>query len=301
MSAKPMPSRAPERIRSAADLRAFQRLMLQAVIRPLGPGYRSRRRWPDGRPATVVIDTFAAPNPRLSGFERIEIYNRMYWFRTLDSLHEDLPGLRAVLGERRFMRLIEAYLVRHPSRSFTLRDLPARLEAFIRRTSRLTAPHTALAADMAAFEWAQVECFDAAALPPLTPADVTGVPGSRLRLSLQPHVRLLALRYPVDEFALAVKDAALRGDASNAVVASRRRLSRRVRRPRAAPTWLAVHRHEGKIYYKRLDAPAHRILTALRSGRTLTQAVATAGRGVQPDQVRAWFTTWMHLGWFCRR
>lgn len=304
MPAKPMPSRAPERIRSTADLRDFQRLMLQAVIRPLGPGNRARRTWTDGRPAAAVIDTFAAPNPRLSGFERIEIYNRMYWFRTLDSLYEDLPGLRAVLGERKFLRLIESYLGRYPSRSFTLRDLPARLPEFIRRTPRLTAPHTALAADMAAFEWAQIECFDAAALPPLTPADLAGRPAGRLRLGVQPHVRLLALRYPVDEFALAVKDAALRGDASNAITAAsrpERKGSARVRRPRSSPTWLAVHRHENRIYYKRLEAPAYRILSALRSGQPVARAVAAAGRGVEADQVRAWFTTWMHLGWFCRR
>ncbi len=300
----PMPRRAPERIRSTADLRAFQRLMLQAVIRPLGPGNRARRTWPDGRPAAAVIDTFAAANDRLSGLERIEIYNRMYWFRTLDSLYEDLPGLRAVLGERKFLRLIETYLERHPSRSFTLRDLPARLERFIRANPRLTAPHTALSADMAAFEWAQIECFDAAAHPPLTPSDLADRPAGRLRLGVQPHVRLLALRYPVDEFALAVKDAALRGDASNAITAAGRRERKggaRVQRPRPAATWLAVHRHEGRIYYKRLEAPAYCILTDLRAGRSLTQAVSAAGRGVEPDQVRAWFTTWMQLGWFCRR
>ncbi len=299
-----MPRRAPERIRSTADLRAFQRLMLEAVIRPLGPGNRARRTWTDGRPAATVIDTFAAANDRLTGLERIEIYNRMYWFRTLDSLYEDLPGLRAVLGERKFLRLIEAYLGRHPSRSFTLRDLPARLEGFIRRTPRLTAPYTALAADMAAFEWAQVECFDAAAHPPLTSAELAGRPAGRLRLGVQPHVRLLALRYPVDEFALAVKDAALRGDASNAITAAGRRERKgiaRARRPRPTPTWLAVHRHEGRIYYKRLAAPAYRILTDLRAGRSLAQAVSVAGRGVKPEQVRAWFTTWMQLGWFCRR
>ena len=309
MPAKPKPPlpprRAPERIGSTADLRAFQRLMMQAVTRPLARGQRADRRWADGRPAAAVIGTFSAPNSRLTGLERIEIYNRMYWFRTLDSLYEDLPGLRAVLGERRFLRLIEAYLGRHPSRSFTLRDLPARLAGYVRRTPRLTAPHTALAADMAAFEWAQVECFDAAARPPLTPADLAGRPAGRLRLEVQPHVRLLALRHPVDEFALAIKDAALRGDASNAVHAAgarRGRGARRaIRRPRPASTWLAVHRHDGKIYYKRLEAPAHRVLAALRDGRTLAQAVAAAGRGVTPEQVRTWFTTWMQLGWLCRR
>ncbi len=105
---------------------------------------------------------------------------------------------------------------------------------------------------MAAFEWAQVECFDAAAHPPLAPADLAGQSASRLRLGVQPHVRLLALRHPVDEFALAVKDAALRGDASHAVVATRHRRNGRVRRPWASPTLPAVHRRDVKIYYKPL-------------------------------------------------
>lgn len=295
--------RAPERIRSTADLRAFQRLMLQAVTRPLARGNRAARRWTDGRPAAAVVGTFSAPNGRLSSLERIEIYNRMYWFRTLDSLHEDLPGLRAVLGEKRFLRLAEAYLVRHPSRSFTLRDLPARLPAFIRTRPRLTAPHTALAADMAAFEWAQVECFDAAAYPAMTADDLADQPPARLRLGVQPHVRLLALGHAVDDYAIAVKREALRADASNAAEAAPAadRPARRLRRPQRGRVYLAVHRQDGRIFYKRLEAPAYRILTALREGSTLPRAVAAAGRRVRPEQVNAWFTAWMQLGWFCRR
>lgn len=276
---------------------------MQAVTRPLGPGQRSARRWPDGRRAAEVVGTFAQGDDRLSAFERVEIYNRMYWFRTLDSLYDDLPGVRAVLGPKRFLRLIETYLEQRPSRSYTLRDLPSRLEAFIRSHPRLAAPHAALAADMAAFEWAQVECYDGAAFPPMTPDDIADQPPSRLKLGLQPQIRLLALRYPVDDYAIALKRNALRGDASNAVESDprRRRKTVAVRRPRAAKTWLAVHRHEGRIYYKRLEAPAYRMLTALRAGRTLAQAVAAAGPRVRPEQVRDWFANWMQLGWFCPR
>jgi hypothetical protein len=182
------PLRAPEHIRSTASLREFQRVMMQVVTRPLGAGNRTKRRWSDGRPTKEVVDTFSKQNDRLSGLERIEIYNRMYWFRTLDSLYEDLPGVRAVLGERKFMRLMEAYLVKMPSRSFTLRDLPSRLEKFIRSNAKLTAPHTVLAADMAAFEWAQIECYDGAARAPMTPADLADMPPSRWRRQLQANV-----------------------------------------------------------------------------------------------------------------
>jgi len=298
-----LPLRAPERIRSTADLRELQRLMMHAVTRPLGPGQRSQRRWDDGRAAKEVVGTFSKDNERLSGLERIEIYNRMYWFRTLDSLYEDLPGLRAVLGERKFMRLIETYLVKQPSRSFTLRDLPSRLGKFIRSHRSLTAPHTALAADMTSFEWAQIECFDGASRPPMTPADLTKTPPGRLRMNLQPQLRLLVLRYPVDDYAIALKRNAMRADASNAVESAKasNRSTPRVRRPKAKRTYLAVHRHEGTIYFKNLELASYRMLTALRDGKTLPQAVAAAGPRVKPAQVQAWFANWMQLGWFCPR
>lgn len=299
----PSPARAPERIRTTADLRAFQRLMMQAVTRPLAPGDRAQRRWVDGRPAARVIGTFSKGNDRLDAVERIEIYNRMYWFRTLDSLYEDLPGLRAVLGVRKFVRLIETYLSKLPSRSYTLRDLPSRLEGFIRSQPKLTAPHTALAADMAAFEWAQVECYDGGAHPPMTPDDIADQPPSRLKLAVQPQIQLLALRYPVDDYAIALRQNGPRADASNAVDGAVRKNQRvkRVRRPGPARTYLAVHRHEGHIFYKRLEAPAYRMLQALREGRTLPRAVAAAGPRVKPQEVQSWFANWMQLGWFYPR
>ena len=73
---------------------------------------------------------FIKPNDRLSSFERLEIYNRQYWFRLLDCLYEDYPGLLAVLGEKRFLKCVRAYLVRYPSDSFALRDLGSRSVVF---------------------------------------------------------------------------------------------------------------------------------------------------------------------------
>jgi len=276
---------------------------MQAVTRPLGAGNRAQRRWSDGRATEKVVGTFSMANGRLSALERIEIYNRMYWFRTLDSLYEDLPGVRAVLGERKFMRLIETYLVKMPSRSYTLRDLPQRLEKFIRTHGKLTAPYTALAADMAAFEWAQIECYDGESRPPVTVADLAGTPPARLKMDVQPQLQLLRLQYPVDDYAIALKKNAMRADASNAVesAATENRATKLVRRPRPKRTYLAVHRHEGTIYYKNLALASYRMLLALRAGKTLPQAVAAAGPRVKATRVQDWFTQWMQLGWFCLR
>ena len=70
-----------------------------------------------------VASGFIKPNDRLTSFERLEIYNRQYWFRLRDCFNDDYTGLRAILGDRRFERMAVAYLERHPSECFTLRNL----------------------------------------------------------------------------------------------------------------------------------------------------------------------------------
>ena len=302
---------APEHVRSTAELAALQRAMWTLISRPLTPASRMPRRWRDGRPTAELAAQIAKPNDRLTSFERLEIYSRMYWFRVLDSLYEDCPGLRAALGQRRFMKLIEAYLVKYPSRSFTLRNLPSRLARFIREEPAWTRPHTALCHDLARFEWARIEVFDSAALPVFTVDDLLDADPERLKLNLQPYLQLLQLDYPVDEFILAVKqrDELSRGEASNTTLAhvARNTSGRAVTRPQPARTQVAVHRINGTIYFKRLDPAAYRILRAMQAGKTLAQAL---GAGIPPAKksredwaakIQAWFRTWMELGWFCRR
>jgi len=236
---KAAPKRAPARITSTADLRAFQRLMASALVRPLTAEDGLQPRWVDGRSMEVVAAEFIKPNDRLTSFERLQLYSRMYWFRLADAIRDDCPGLVSALGEDGFGRLARAYLARCPSRSFTLRDLCSRLERFILDHPRLTAPHTALAAEIARFEWAQTVAFDGASRPVIEPAVLARTPPSRLRLGLQPYVTLLALRHPVDTYVIAVKRRdTLRSEASNTpdARATVHRPLRRPRRPRPAAT-----------------------------------------------------------------
>ncbi|HVZ63820.1 MAG TPA: DNA-binding domain-containing protein [Lacunisphaera sp.] len=303
---------APTEVRSTGQLAALQRAMWGVISRPLTDDSRMQPRWSDGRPTDEVAGQIAKPNDRLTSFERLEIYNRMYWFRVLDSLYDDCPGLRAVLGDPKFIALAEAYLVKYPSRSFTLRNLPDRLAQFIREEPRFTRPRTALCHDLARFEWARVEVFDTATKPLFTTNDLLDVPPAKqgkLKLALQPYLQLLKLDYPVDEFILTVKQREaelLRGDASNAPSALRRLRHRKVKLPARARTYVAVHRLEGQIYFKRLEPAAFRILVALRGGATLEQALATGlprskkAQAAWAGKVRDWFQNWMQLGWLCR-
>ncbi len=277
--------------------------MTHALVQPLTAANGLAAHSADGRPMADVAASFIKANDRLTAFERLEIYARSYWFRLIDCVYDDCPGLRGLLGERRFDALVRAYLARHPSRSFTLRNLCDRLPEFIRATPRLTAPRTALAHAVARFEWAQTVAFDGEARPVLTPGDLAGTPPTRLRVGLQPYLSLLELNWPVDDYVIAVKQRdALRSAASNAVDHGPRAVVRkRVAVPRRRRVQVAVHRLNNRLYYKRLDRPAFLMLAALRSGRTLVQAVAAAGPRVRPEDVRTWCATWMELGWLCRR
>ena len=301
---KSPPRHAPKRLRNTGDLRSLQRLMTHALARPLTENDDLQEAWIDGRPMTEVASEFIKSNDRLSSVERLQIYARCYWFRLIDCVYDDNPGLRAFLGDEKFSVLARAFLAKYPSRSFTLRNLCARLPQFIREEPRWTAPHTALAEQLARFEWAQTVAFDGEALPVLTPEEIATTPPHQLRLQLQPYVSLLELGYAFDDYVIAVKKrGALRSDASN-TPDSAPRPAKRVRKvapPKRERVWLAVHRIDLLLYYKRLEPAAFRVLAALRDGRTLTQAIGAAGKNVKPEQMQRWFATWMELGWFCRQ
>jgi hypothetical protein len=280
--------------------------MAGALMLPLAKHGGMRAKSPSGRPMSVVAAAFIKPNDRLSSFQRLEIYNRQYWFRLKDCFYDDYPGLRAVLGDRRFERLACAYLTRHPSQSFTLRNLGRRLIAFLEAEPAWVAPLAPLALDMARLEWAHIEAFDNQANPPLQIHSLLGVAPARLRLRLQPHLSLLHLRYHLDDFLIQIKSAErLRDEASNSLAERRARWRRGLkRRLRPEPLFLAVHRYQDTVYYKRLEPAQFRLLSALKAKATLAQAciAAAAAPDARSDLalfIKSWFETWASLGWFC--
>jgi hypothetical protein len=278
--------------------------MAGVVMRPLAVCGGMQSRWRDGRPMKQVAAGFIKPNDRLTSFARLEIYNRQYWNRIKDCFYEDYPGLRAIVGERRFERLACAYLARHPSQSFTLRNLGRRLVEFLEVEPRWTAPWQDSALDMARLEWAHIEAFDNEAGPPLDVDSPLDADPSRLRLRLQTHLTLLQLRHELDEFLIRVKqNEGLRGEASHAVKPDQARKQIRLKRHlRPKTIFLAVHRHDNMVYYKRLQPGQFRLLSAFQAKATLAAACDELAQSAPADlaRVKAWFESWAALGWFCK-
>jgi len=272
---------------------------------PLTRSERMRHLAPDGRSISAAAKEIIKPNDRLTSFERLEIYNRQYWFRVLDAFSDDFPGLRAVLGDRRFDTLAQRYLTDCPSRSFTMRDLGSRLESWLPKHPGYAGNLRQLALDMIRIEWAEIETFDSAAEPPITAAVLVGADPSKLRLRLQPYIRLLDLHYPVDHLLLAVRRGPPPEVTSNAMEERQKRKKvSAVARLKPTPVYLAIHRIDNSVYFRRLEREEFTILKFLHRGRTLEQSIVAGFRGSKipaedrAPQVAAWFQNWSSLGWF---
>jgi hypothetical protein len=251
--------------------------------------------------ASISVDAkeLVKPNDRLTATQRLAIYHRQYWYRILDSFAEDFPGLCAVLGERAFRHLSHAYLTDCPSQSFTLRNLGSRLEKWLGDHPEFAGPKLPLALDMIRLEWAHIEAFDKADRKPLVPEDLLEL-GPELAIALQPHVTLLELRYPVDELRVSLSRASEEhGRASNAVRApSRHHMVRRYAGLKPQGIYLAVHRVEFTVFYRRLEADEFRLLGAIGQGRSIGEALG-AVNDLDPRRVQIWFGNWAQLGWLC--
>jgi hypothetical protein len=266
----------------------FQRLVAGAVMSPLNAAISGQ------------ANELVKPNDRLTSTERLNIYHRQYWYRILDSFNEDFPGLCAILGDRAFERLSRAYLSDCPSQSFTLRNLGSQLEHWLREHPEFAGSNLALALDMIRLEWAHIETFDSGERKPLGPEDLLEL-GPELVITLQPHIRLLELQYPVDELRIKIgSQSEEHGRASNAVAAptSRGRVVRRYARLKPQQIFLAVHRVEFTVYYRRLDPQEFALLRVFAQGWSI--GAALEDNEAEPAKIQTWFANWAQLGWLCQ-
>jgi hypothetical protein len=291
------------------NLEQLQRAVFDVVRQPLTEDERMREQTLDGRSTKAIAEEIVKPNDRLTSVERLEIYNRVYWFRLLSSLADDFPGLREVIGQEAFDKVLLGYLTEMPSVSYTLRDLGSRLEAWLREHPELISSNERMALDMVRLEWADIEAFDAAEYPILSQAELAGL-GEDPVFHLQPYLQLLDLAYPADQLLLKLRETEEpETDISSNVVMmdhSESAPRKRLPLPKIKKVFLAVHRQENIVYFKRLKPEGFALLRAIQEGQPLSQAIETSvnwsGKKLERvmEQLHDWFANWSQLGWFCR-
>ncbi|HEX4022310.1 MAG TPA: DNA-binding domain-containing protein [Acidobacteriaceae bacterium] len=287
-------------------LQELQRRMAAAVMQPLTAQEQMRRRNTVGRSNEREAADFIRPNDRLSSMERLEIYNRQYWFRLFSCFEEDFPGLQAVVGKKQFQALMRAYLEACPSTSFSLRNLGSRLVNWLQEHPAWTEPHSEMAIEMASLEWAHIEAFDNAVWPKLTTEAMATI-GVESQIALQPYLRLVDAHYAVDDALIAVRseNGSSNSSSNNASTGHASRRLRTIRNMPRDHVHIAVHRHEDTVYYRRLVLEDYRILLALQQGTLLGEAIDLAFEGSKmpeedrPGHLQSAFQYWAAMGWFC--
>lgn len=135
---------------------------------------------------------------RVDADTRLRIYADGYRLRLIEALDTDYPGLHAMAGDEEFDRLARAYIEAQPSTYRSLRWYGGGLSEFLRTTE----PYSdySVFAEMAAFEWAMSDAFDAADRDPALVEHMAAVPPEAwpaLTFTTHPTVQRLDLRWNV--------------------------------------------------------------------------------------------------------
>jgi hypothetical protein len=129
---------------------------------------------------------------------RLRIYADGYRLRLIEALDTDYPGLHTLAGDEEFDRLARAYIEAHPSPFRSLRWFGHQMSEFLREHEPWS--DYPVFAEMAAFEWAMSDAFDAADSGLARVDDMAAIPPEVWPgLTFIPHasVRRLDLRWNV--------------------------------------------------------------------------------------------------------
>ena len=269
---------------ASPTLAATQHLLLRLITAP--GGVRSALAEDDDPGGARLVEVIRG-DACLSAVERLDVYANAYFFRILEVLQKDYPALEASVGHDRFHDLVTVYLAAHPPTRFSIRYAGEGLAGFIAGSADAAAVRDEFpwASDLAALEWAIVDAFDAEDVPPLGRENLARIPPDRwgdLRFTLDPSVRLLRARWPVNRIR----------EASDA--------ERPLPSIAAAETALCVWRRDERVFHRSLDPLEAHCLERLSGGATfgtLCERVALAiGESETPARALALLTGWIEGG-----
>ena len=219
-------------------------------------------------PASACIKETQSLRPE----DRLQIYVDDYWNRCIDSLSEDFSKLENYLGNAVFISLLEGYLKRYPSRSYTLFYLGQDLETYIQEF--YTKPNKSVVLEIAAYEWQLMKSSFDKVQTPLDPQKMTD-PSELVTQTLyfQDHVYLTTIQTPTwfDS-------------------------------EKSSPQHVIIYKQNFKIFELILDPVEYQLLSLIHAGLSIEKSVdrllANAEVSIDPANIQAWFQRAIRLHWF---
>ena len=183
---------------------------------------------------------------------RLAIYGDGYTSRLIEALEANFPILGKLLGEADFHTLGTAYVGSHPSPFFSIRYYGNGLARFL--ASEPAYAGVPVLAELASWEWAMTEVFDAADADPIgTQALARVAPDqwAQLRFDWHPSLRRLALAWNAPQIWKAVSEEAEPPEVALSDV----------------PVEWLLWRQDLSTYFRSLEPAESAALEAARAGR----------------------------------
>lgn len=130
-----------------------------------------------------AIERQVVNNTRGTAAKRLKVYAEAYRLRLDEALSTDYEALHTLLGDEQFHRLCLKYIDAYPSRHYSLRYFGQHMQGFLNRREPYS--RQPVLSELAEFEWAMVNAFDAEDSPVVTPREIANLaraawPGMRL-------------------------------------------------------------------------------------------------------------------------
>ena len=238
---------------------------------------------------------------------RVEIYANAYFHRILGVLSSDFPALRAALGPDLFHDLVTSYLLVEPSRHPSIRYAGLHLADFLSNHEAISGlrGRAPWSGDLAAFEWARNDVFDAPDRPvlearelgSLSPEDFAALP-----LCLGPWVSFRSYDHPVDRlWSRGIREEGIDSlDVANEIVAGDGDRSAEG----GARIELLVWRKAERVLHRRLDRHEAAALAHLSLGTRFDAlcewAADEIGESEAPARAAGWLARWLEDGLLAR-
>jgi hypothetical protein len=240
---------------------------------------------------SFLLQGDAAVEAHVVGTERVPIATRLgiygdgYCTRLIDALQANFPVLTQLLGEADFATLATAYVRSHDSPFFSIRYYGNALAEFLATEADYAgAP---VLAELARWEWAMTEVFDAADAVPISVGDLARVAPeewANLRFDWHPCVRRLELMWNAPQLWKAVTD--------------------EVEHPEVTlhpePVQWLLWRQELRTYFRSLAPAEVTALDAARAGRPFGELCvllcAQFGEAAAPARAASFLRDWVGSG-----
>ncbi len=262
------------------SLRKLQTLLYDLITAPEGVRPALKARAP-GLPAGGLGEIICG-DERLGATDRLGIYADAYFYRLLQCLKVDFPGVAGAIGERRFHKLIRDYLAAYPPFHTSIAYAGRFLADFLRDHRLRRSPFLA---DFARLEWTLSEVFQDPDAVTLASDDLRAIPPGQwpsLRLRTPPALRLVECRWRVCQTLRAIRE------------------GRDWETPEPGEGTVLVWRADAVVYYRELAREERGAFALLVGGATFSavcEAVAQAyAEGDPVEEINRLLARWVGDG-----